>query len=111
MVSNSKPTSLDSWVSTTTFLDLYPEFKKATVEYLLREREQLGLNEAVRVIGRTRYVSIPRFADWLENGCRRTRPGGPRKQRSDLISEGEARKNMGRKTAEHTVSTNQSTDE
>ena len=67
--------SLSDWVPSSAFPDLYPQFPNKTINYLLRERDLNGLSEAnaVRVIGRQRFIHVQRFAEWIENSCRRTR--------------------------------------
>ena len=67
---------LNDWVLSSTISELYPQFPKHSIDYLLRDRENNGLESAVRVIGRRRYVNLKRFARWIENDSRRTRSGG-----------------------------------
>jgi len=92
---------LNDWVLST-IPELFPQFPKSVVDYLLRDRENNGLEGAVRVIGRSRYVSLSRFAEWVENGSRRMRSGGSQGSGSDLQSESQASHSKNLRRAEHT---------
>jgi len=96
---------LNDWVPSRTISERFPQFPRSVVDYLLREREHNGLEGAVRVIGRRRYVSLKRFAEWVEYGSRRMRSGGPQVRRYDLQSEGQPRNRGKLPGAEHTTST------
>ena len=100
---------LNDWVLSRTIPELFPQFPRSVVDYLLRDRENNGLEGAVRVIGRSRYVSLSRFAEWVENGSRRTRAGSSQGRSSDLQSEGQASHSKNLRPAEHTTSTKRRT--
>ena len=105
---NTAP-DLNDWVPSRKLPELFPQFPRSMVEHLLRERENNGLEGAVRVIGRSRYVSLSRFADWVEKGSRRTRAGSSQGRSSDLQSEGQASNSRKLRRAEHTTSTKRKT--
>lgn len=105
MHDQSAAPDLNDWVPSSHLSELYPHFSKSVVEYLLRERENNGLEDAVRVIGRTRYISLRRFAEWVEKSSRRTRSGGSRARGSDLQSKGQASNRKASTCTEHTTST------
>ena len=105
MHDQSAAPDLNDWVTSRQFSELHPQFPESVVEYLLRERENNGLEDAVRVIGRTRYISLRRFTEWVEKSSRRTRSGGSRVQCSDLQSEGQASNRKASTCTEHTTST------
>jgi len=100
---------LSDWELGGTIPELFPQFPRSVVDYLLRERENNGLEGAVRVIGRSRYVSLSRFAEWVENGSRHTRAGSSQGRGSDLQSEGQASNSKRLRRAEHTTSTKRRT--
>ena len=91
MQNDNDVSNLNDWALSQSIPELFPQFPQSTINYLLRERESNGLSDAVRVIGRSRYIHIKRFAEWLDGGSRRTRNVASKKQCFDLQSEGEAR--------------------
>ena len=101
--------NLSDWALGETIPQLFPQFPQPTINYLLREREKIGLSDAVRVIGRSRYIHIRRFAEWVENDCRRVRPHTRKKPQSVLQSEGKPSKHKGSKRTGHTASTKRGT--
>jgi len=59
--------SLDDWKKLPEFLEANPQFSEVQMRGLLLRREQNGLSEATRKIGKPIYISQSRFTSWLEN--------------------------------------------
>ena len=60
-------TTLNDWQKLPEFLDNNPQFTEVQMRGLLLRREQNGLSEATRKVGKPLYISQSRFTSWLEN--------------------------------------------
>ena len=64
--------TLDDLATPRAFAQRYPEVvgSESRLRYLLRHREQNGLNRAVLERGRKLWIVKPRFLDWIAGGGR-----------------------------------------
>ena len=58
-------TDLDQWLTFNRFPQVYPNFSKAQVEWLHRNRNSNGFEKAFRKIGKLRYVHAGIFAECI----------------------------------------------
>ena len=64
---NDSNPSLNDWQKLEPFLKENKQFEEAQMRGLLFKREQNGLDEHTRKIGKFLYLNSPGFLSWIEN--------------------------------------------
>lgn len=65
-MNDSKP-SLNDWQKLEEFVKKNPQFTVQQMRGLLFKREQNGLDEHTRKIGKFLYLNSPGYLNWIEN--------------------------------------------
>ena len=58
--------SLNNWQKLPDFLNNYPQFSEHQMRWLLMRRQENGLSECTRKIGKPLYINVPGFLKWIE---------------------------------------------
>ncbi len=58
---------ISDWVSQEKFCEKFPNIPLKTLKWQLTARSYNGLASAVQLMGKKRYISITRYAAWLES--------------------------------------------
>lgn len=61
-------TDLDQWHTLDEFSEAHPNFNRAQLEWIYRNRHTNGMEPAFRRIGKRRYIHAGRFAELLLEG-------------------------------------------
>lgn len=57
--------NLKDWKTFDEVEHLFPNFRKTTLRWLMRQKNKNGLDGIVKKIGRSNYVHIPSFSVWI----------------------------------------------
>ena len=57
---------IDNWIPENEFIKRFSHIPAHTLNWQLNQRRYNGLDRAVKLIGRQRYISVERYAQWLE---------------------------------------------
>jgi hypothetical protein len=58
-------TDLSQWKTLDEIEELFPNFKKSTIRWLIRQKEINGLDKIIKKIGRLNIVHVPAFSVWI----------------------------------------------
>jgi hypothetical protein len=58
---------INDWIPETEFLERYPHITRPTLRWQLTNRRNNGLDTAVKVIGRRRFISVTRYSTWIND--------------------------------------------
>lgn len=60
-------TQLDQYLDLETFIERYPQFKKGQMRWFVVRRKEMGLDKAIKKLGRRLYFHVPTFVQWVES--------------------------------------------
>jgi hypothetical protein len=63
--SNAFFNGVNDWKTIEKFLEVHDQFQMNQLRWLLRDREDNGLDKAIRKIGKRIYIHDQLFADWM----------------------------------------------
>jgi hypothetical protein len=59
-------TKLDDYLDMLSFVDRYPQFKVGQMRWFVVRKKELGLEPAIKRLGRRLYFHVPTFLKWIE---------------------------------------------
>ncbi len=57
---------LDQYLDLRSFVTRYPQFKEGQLRWFVVRKKQLGLEPAIKRLGRRLYFHVPTFLKWID---------------------------------------------